>query len=766
MGLALSAHGEPARHGGADDRMNGRGILGRLAAMDRRELRFRLEEGARKIAGRVEYSIRPPRWDRGRIIRILDRHAGPMVAEAVGAAGRGDYLGAHRSLGAHFATRASRWPVQASRRRGLVDDILRAFPHAGADAGRLAGRILEGRHDLLGLRDVAVGHPPDWHADPVHGRRAPATFWASVPYLDPAFGDHKVVWEINRHQYFCKLGAAYWLTGDRRYRDAFITHLEGWLDANPPLHGLNWSSMLELAFRTMSWTWALELFCDGAAEDQTPWLVDLLVGIDRQLTHVADNLSRYFSPNTHLSGEALALYAVSCALPELRHSRSRCALGRDVLVEQTSAQILADGGHAELSAHYHRYSTDFYLLATLVARAAGDPAASALEASARQQSEYLRTLADDAGRLPLIGDDDGGQLFRFSDRGPADASVTLNVAASVLGNASLAVSPPSADVFWILGKRPDIGLRGAAARWASRVFRDSGYVVSRTPDGGHLVFDAGRHGFLNGGHAHADALSVVLTVGREPLLVDPGTATYTMDREVRDRFRSSRMHNTLVLGERDHGEPLGPFHWSSRADARLLTAQAGQGQDFAVATHDAYGAGRHVRAVFALHDFGWLIVDRVIAGEGPVIADTWWHLHPAWLAVVRDGTATLAHASGARLGLASTAAEISIVDDRSLTAYAPEYGRVESSTTLRARHRAAGPFAIGTFIPASAALSQPLAIVEAAVKRDADGWEWRAFDIHAGTTERRVEIAFPASPATNTDRWPQPCIEELHVCVE
>src|SRR4029079_6273418 len=123
---------------------------------------------------------------------------------------------------------------------------------------------------------------------------------------------------------------------------------------NPPLQGINWASMLELAFRTISWTWAVEFFSEDADGDHAPWLPDLLVSLDRQLTHIAQNLSRYFSPNTHLTGEALALYAVSQAFSELRGSAARAPEGRRVLLNEISRQINADGGHAELSAHYHR----------------------------------------------------------------------------------------------------------------------------------------------------------------------------------------------------------------------------------------------------------------------------------------------------------------------------------------------------------------------------------------------------------------------------
>ena len=781
--------------------MSARAALGRLAGMDGRELRFRFVCEARKAAGRLRYASRPLAWDRADLSRILDPHASPFVARAVAAARRQQYVAAHRDLSEHFRTRTSSWPVQARKRGELAGAIRGEFPDAIRATRSRADRIVGGRHDLLGYRDLDLGNPPDWHLDAVHNRRAPAGHWASVPYLDPASGDHKVIWETNRHQYFLSLGSAYWLTGDRRYRETFVAHLESWLAGNPPLHGVNWSSMLELAFRTMSWTWAVEFFAADGEQDEVPWLVDLLIALDRQLTHVAQNLSTYFSPNTHLSGEALALYAVSTAFPELGRSAQRIRTGRTILLDEARNQVRADGGHAELSAHYHRYSTDFYLLASMVARASNDAAAPAFAEAARRQAEYLRTIADDTGRLPLIGDDDGGRLFAFGDDAASDASATLGAAAALLANDALAVGPPSDDTAWILG-RPAAAPHSTAP-WPSRLLPDSGYFVSRMAGGSHLVFDAGPHGFLNGGHAHADALSVVLTVAGEPLLIDPGTGSYTMEPATRDRFRASRMHNTLILDGTDHAQPDGPFHWRSRADARFLVARTasdlcgggsgsarersdraagadasakarasdGVGEsegrspsdkvDFAVGTHDGYAGVLHLRAVVVLHGIGWLIVDRVITAR-PVNAELFWHLHPDWRASVRDATVDLLHGSGRHLAFVTTAHDLSITRDPDLSSYAPEYGRIQRATTLVAASAATQPFSVGTFIPATAA--RKVAIVELPPETGDGGWVETRFALLTDGRETQVGVSFPtAGLEAQRPDWPQPCITRLEV---
>ena len=102
----------------------------------------------------------------------------------------------------------------------------------GALRGSVAAR---GRFDLLGFRDLSFGDPIDWLADPVADRRSPSVHWSRVPFLNyESVGDHKVVWELNRHQYLAALGQAYWYTGRDAYAATFAEHVGAWMDANPP----------------------------------------------------------------------------------------------------------------------------------------------------------------------------------------------------------------------------------------------------------------------------------------------------------------------------------------------------------------------------------------------------------------------------------------------------------------------------------------------------------------------------------------------------
>lgn len=702
-------------------------VLRRLAAMNAEELRFRAACEARKRAGRLQSAVLTPRWRRGDLAVMLadgfsDTEPGRAARDALR---RKEYHAAHAALARHFRERESLFALGAARVRPVVDAVTRDFPDARRAAASTADRICDGVYDLLGYRGLEAGSPPDWHRDPVHDRVSPRRYWAAVPYLDPSAGDHKIIWELNRHQHWLALGRAHALTGDPRYYEEVLKQLESWMTANPPLLGTNWSSMLELALRSISWIWTLELLVGAADEnDVAPWLVDLLLGLDRQLTHVEQNLSHYFSPNTHLSGEALALFVAGTVLPELASSNRRRSVGRAILVREARRQIRSDGGHAELSTHYHRYSTDFYLLATLVARAASDPAAPLFEEAARRQARYLRAMADDAGRLAQIGDDDGGQLFPICGRPVTDCRDTLATAAIAVDEPSLAAGEVPEESYWMCGPVARRGRGAAPVRWPSSALPASGYYVSRTTAGDHLVFDAGPHGYLNGGHAHADALSIVLSIAGTPVLIDPGTATYTMDAELRNRFRGTAMHNTLILDGRPQSIPRGSFHWHKTAGASAPIWRTSANCNYMEGTHEAFAPRRVTRGILAIHGLGWWILDHV-SGIGTAAAELFWHIHPAWQCAARGAHEVTLHRGDRELVFASTANLTAIAPgEHPLAICSPVYGMVQPAPLLTGTLRQDAPFTAATFIGASAAIPSPVAI-ESIPVQDAPGPGWR-----------------------------------------
>jgi hypothetical protein len=650
---------------------------------------------------------------------------GPELDAARTALRRERWTEAHGALSAHFAARSPRFVIAPALASTVRSRIRREFPDAARHAVARGDRVVRGEYDLLGYRGLRFDSGPlclpNWHVDPVHGRQAPRTFWADVRYLDPAYGDHKIIWELNRHQHWLQLGRAFWLTGDNRYRDRCLDELASWLEANPPLAGTNWASMLELSFRSLSWIWALNFFADPSSADRSPWTVDLLAGLDRQLTHVEHNLSYYFSPNTHLLGEALALYVSGRSVPELAGSGRRAAVGRRVLVTEMDRQIGADGGHSERSTHYHRYTLDFYLLALAVARITHDPAEALFERAVVRLGTAARLLADDGGRVPHLGDDDGGALMPLAGRDADDWRDSLSAASALVARPDLRVGPTPEEPFWVLAHPALAGMLDASRRAPvsggviSGALPVTGYYISRSPAGDHLVVDGGPHGYRNGGHAHADALSLTFTLRGLPLLIDSGTGGYTIDRELRDRMRSTALHNTLVLDDRDQSVPAGPFHWSRTASAEVRRWRVNGGFDYFDGAHDGYRPFEHRRHVLALHGDLLLVADLVAAraatpdahhgrlaggdssgdssGAGSHRASVHWHVDPRWHV---ETTARGAHLRTARehvsLHISQGVVERFTADAATgLGWHAPVYGRVEPATTVRVTHRGAAP---------------------------------------------------------------------------
>lgn len=506
-----------------------------------------------------------------------------------------------------------------------VDVLRKRFPDEAKRIVDQADRICEGFFDLLGYQALFFRDQiPDWHFDPISKSISPRVHWSKIREVDSSItGDKKVIWELNRHQYFTTLGQAYWLTHDERYARTFNTHLTSWFVNNPPKIGVNWLSSLELALRSISWILGFHFFKDSPNFTSAAF-VQMLKFLYLQGRHIETYLSTYFSPNTHLTGEALGLYFLGTFLPEVREAERWRDLGYKILMDALDFQVRDDGTYCEQSSHYHCYTTDFYATLMILRQLEGLKIEPKHSRKLEQLFEFLLFITQPNGEMPLFGDDDGGKLYFWNDRRYADLRSTLALGAALLGRGDLKFGAKEADpeLLWLLGPAglSDFDkLDAFEPEDTTMAFREGGFFVYRdswTADSNYLLIDCGEHGFLNGGHAHADALSFVMSIEGEPILIDSGTYNYTADLNARKVFRSTSSHNCLTVNGKSSSQLLGPFSWKSKAECRLVEWNPRRDLFIFRGTHDGFVQfGVQYERTITTGTDGYPIIADLIASE-------------------------------------------------------------------------------------------------------------------------------------------------------
>src|SRR5215472_16849367 len=517
--------------------------------------------------------------------------------------------------GEHPPVRAVGLPKAAE-----VAALLRDTAYAAEITG-IADSILAHRFPLLGVT-IDTGPNIEWRRDYLHGVTSGASYFRRTPYLDfSVVGDHKVIWELNRHQHLPLLARAFLLTGRREYLDEAFRQLKSWLAANPFLNGINWTSALEVGFRALSWCWLWQLA--GGLIPNT-LLGPFLTALYRHGCYLELNLSVYFSPNTHLLGQAVALHALSAWFPDWPRSERWQETGGRIVKEEIQRQVRDDGSHFEQSVYYHVYALDFFLLYRLLAKPEGP-----YDDRLRRMAEYLHALMGYCGTLPLIGDDDGGRVFHpYGDR-MHFGRATMATCGALFQRPDWVRAPEDlhAQAAWWLGPRALETKPALAAPAVSQFFADSAIAVMAAGEA-QIVVKAGGFGEGSGGHSHSDVLSVVMRLGGHEVLIDPGTFTYVSDPAERDRFRGSAAHNTVRIDGRDQATPAGPFRWKEKPVVKVLGWASSSTRDFLDATC-AYAGFTHRRRILFTKPAVLAILDTIEGPPGEHTIEQFWHFGAA-----------------------------------------------------------------------------------------------------------------------------------------
>lgn len=489
------------------------------------------------------------------------------------------------------------------------------------------------RHEfhLLGYEKLNYGSEIDWHYDPVHGRHSPLKPWFKINYLDfHEVGDHKIIWELNRHQHLVTLAKAWRLTGDRVYADELMQQWYSWRKANPYPLGINWASALEVAFRSMSWLWVRHLLA-GCRNIRADFKTDLLIALQLHGRYIERYLSTYFSPNTHLLGEAVGLFFLGTLCPEISAAERWHNQGWRIILEESKRQVRSDGVYFEQALYYHVYALDFFLHARHLASENGRTIPEQFDDVLKKMLDVVEALSE-VGALEGFGDDDGGRVFNPRRNRVECMSDPLALGSILYDCSKYAASGLTEETIWLFGDRAIeiCGNPHPQTRTALKAFESGGiYLINdHEPCAQQMMIDAGPQGTGNSGHGHADALSIRFSVGGERFLIDPGTYCYVTDGEDRDWFRGTGAHNTLKVDRLDQAVPEGMFAWSAIPNVTAETWLNGKTFDFFMGSHDGYcrlaEPVLHRRSVFHVKGGFWLVRD-VAEGNGSRHLESFWH---------------------------------------------------------------------------------------------------------------------------------------------
>jgi hypothetical protein len=126
-----------------------------------------------------------------------------------------------------------------------------------------AEEILHGHYRLLGL-NLELDRELRWRRDPVSGVETGLPYFRRVPYLDASrVGDHKLVWELNRHRHLTLLVQAFVVCERKEFFEELLRQWESWVEQNPFQRGINWASALAAGIQALAWIWIYHLSGDS-----------------------------------------------------------------------------------------------------------------------------------------------------------------------------------------------------------------------------------------------------------------------------------------------------------------------------------------------------------------------------------------------------------------------------------------------------------------------------------------------------------------------
>lgn len=402
---------------------------------------------------------------------------------------------------------------------------------------KAANQTLRHEFDILGS-GVTRMDPIKWNKDIKTGYEWPEyLFYLKQRAATSKGSDIKIPWELSRCHHLLWLGEAYILTNDERYAKEVTDELRDWMDKNPLMYTVNWTCAMDVAIRAVNWLYALLFISDS--ENFTESLVsNVYKSLYQHAFFIYNNLeNRVPYSNNHYMSDLVGLLYLSSLFSNNRTGRAWYRFALEEYYREILLQVLPSGVGYEKSVSYHRLMTELAVYSYYMLVRINTKVPAAVKERLIGMVDYVRLNVMPNGLAPMIADGDDGRFIPFVPR-------NFREHLYITDSSSLESRIVTTGVDH-LGSR--------IQQFNSRLFADSKIAILRKGESYLFINNSDRYrrdknvnGYV-GTHIHNDLLSFVYTVGKEEVMVDPGTYAYTSDIERHKEFRSTAKHNTIMV---------------------------------------------------------------------------------------------------------------------------------------------------------------------------------------------------------------------------
>lgn len=365
--------------------------------------------------------------------------------------------------------------------------------------------------------------------------------------------DVKVPWELSRFQHIFTLGKSYWITNDKKYYLEFKNEVLDWIEKNPIYMTVSWTCTMDVAIRAINWIFGYFLFKDLIDKDN-----DFLKKLNNSLynhgRYIIKNLEKGIKySNNHYLSDLNGLIFLGLYFKKLNNSEVNhwLEIGIKELEKEMFMENNSDGTNYETSTSYHRLVTELMFYPMYLCELNDIKFSEGYKKRLEKMFEFMGKITKSNGTYPLIGDVDNGRLVILSDYYNwkiNDCRHIISIGGEYFSNQFLKEVGASEleDKLWI---NSSDNIYEEKFYKQSREFSDGGYYLLKNENIYCLIKAGGLSVKGTGGHSHNDQLAFELNVFGEDFIVDTGTGVYTADKNIRNLFRSTIMHNTVAINE-------------------------------------------------------------------------------------------------------------------------------------------------------------------------------------------------------------------------